>query len=459
MSGASRARRLLPKALLALLGLTLAGVFLALWSGPADAAATFTVNRTDDAGDLNINDDVCDTSGKTGEQCTLRAAIEEANGNGNPAETDTINFGISGKRPKVKTIKPARPLPTITEPVTIDGYTQRGARANTLDLEDGNDAKLRVQLNGTNAGAGSSVNGLTIRASGSTIRGLVINRFEGNGIDVQSSSGGNPNRIEGNFTGTNASGTVDLGNGNNGVRISADNNLVGDRFSNGARNIISSNDDDGVEIGSANENVVEGNFIGTNAKGTTALGNTVSGVSIFNAPANTIGDTTASAGNLIAHNDQDGVLISGSAVGNSVLSNSIFSNGELGIDLGTDGVTANEPDDPDAGANNLQNFPVITEATRPSTGPTIISGRLDSNPNQSFTIQCFMVVPDPSGHGEGQISAGQDTTVTTNANGAGSFTCSSFEPEPGQRVTATATNNATGDTSEFSLNADVQSGP
>ncbi|MDQ4042263.1 MAG: hypothetical protein M3118_00380, partial [Actinomycetota bacterium] len=78
-----------------------------------------------------------------------------------------------------------------------------------------------------------------------------------------------------------------------------------------------------------------------------------------------------------------------------------------------------------------------------------------------FTVQCFVAIPDPSGHGEGQIPVAQDTTVTTDANGNGSFSCvTNFTVVPGQTVvTATATNTATGDTSEFALNVGVVAGP
>lgn len=138
-------KKLVPRTLWTLTSLALAGVLLALWSGPAEAA-TFTVNRTDDADDRNINDSNCDTSRKRGKQCTLRAAIQEAN---NTPGADTINFNIGGAA-SVKTISPASPLPTITEAVTINGYSQPGASANTLAV--GNNAVLKIQLNGSGRG-------------------------------------------------------------------------------------------------------------------------------------------------------------------------------------------------------------------------------------------------------------------------------------------------------------------
>ena len=111
------------RTLVALSGLALAGVLLALWPDPADAA-TFAVNRTGDGKDRNIGDSVCDTALRRGKQCSLRAAIQEANDTLGP---DTINFNIGGTGP-VKPISPTSPLPTITDPLTIDGYTQPGAK-------------------------------------------------------------------------------------------------------------------------------------------------------------------------------------------------------------------------------------------------------------------------------------------------------------------------------------------
>ena len=96
------------------------------------------------------------------------------------------------------------------------------------------------------------------------------------------------------------------------------------------------------------------------------------------------------------------LVFGGLAVGNSVLSNSIFSNGEPGIDLSTEGVTANDTGDPDGSNSNndLQNFPVIASALRSNTTNfTTISGTINSNPNQNCTIQCFVPAPDSSGHG------------------------------------------------------------
>ena len=422
-------------------------------------AATFTVNRAADTPDANLANAACDVNAsQQGNQCTLRAAIQEANDTNG---ADEIRFNIVSAA-AVKTIFPTSALPTITEAVTINGYTQTGASQNTL--AEGNDAVLKVQLNGTNAGP---AHGLVIEAPDTTIRGLVINRFVGNGVFITGSGA----KVLGNFVGTNAAGSAPLGNGGDGVEIfDASACTVGGARA-AARNVISGNTDDGVEFqGDTLGNEVLGNYIGTRASSTQDLGNGEDGVNIRDGAFNNIiGGTASGAGNRIAHNGQDRVFIT-RGTGNSVLSNVIFSNTGLGIDLDPNGVTNNDTDDPDTGANNLQNFPVITSAIKSSTTPfpgaTTITGTLNSNPNQTYIIQCFVAVPDSSGHGEGQIPVAQ-TTATTNANGDdSSFSCVSPIPQVGQTVTATVTRLDTSttpstpkDTSEFSLNVGVVAGP
>jgi hypothetical protein len=242
-----------------------------------------------------------------------------------------------------------------------------------------------------------------------------------------------------------------------------------------ARNVISGNGS-GVQIvsfefncdGAAARNKVQGNFIGTDKDGTADLGNTASGVFINEySRLNTIGGTASGAGNIISGNGGNGVTVASSGnfygrySGNGILSNSIYSNDELGIDLGpSSGVTANDTDDTDTGANDLQNFPVVSSAVRESTtSTTTISGTLKSSPSQTYTIQCFLTEDggDPSGHGEGKTLL-DTTTTTTDENGdSPTFSCASNVPTVGDRVSTTATNTATGDTSEFSGNVQVTS--
>ena len=185
-------------------------LLLVSWFGSA-AAATFTVNRTGDAADKRLGDGACDASRDKGKQCTLRAAIQEAN---HTSGADRINCNIRSET-NVKTISPARPLPAITEAVTVDGYSQGSKTAANSDdakpntLAHGHDAVLKIQLSGANAGDG--VAGITVTGADSTIRGLVTNRFRGGGV-VLEGAGATNNEVQGNFIGTDAPGTRRLGN-------------------------------------------------------------------------------------------------------------------------------------------------------------------------------------------------------------------------------------------------------
>jgi len=631
----------------------------------------YVVDSTGDGGDSSPGDLFCDDGSG---DCTLRAAIQEANADG--ISPGAIHFSIGGGG--VQTITPGSALPTITQPVTIDGTTQPGYAGAPI-----------IELNGSSAGAG--VNGLQISASNSTVRGLAINRFGGNGIaitgptsgvhiednyigtDVTGSlsvgngssgldvngygyhviqnnvvsgntlhgmvlrdwnsqvlgnyvginaagtaslannwdgirvgghqnaigpanvlsgngyngvgfqgTGAHQNQVQGNFIGTDSTGQEPVGNGSRGVSMTlgASQNTVGGPAP-AARNVISGNDGDGLYIigSGCTDNVVEGNFIGTDVGGSSALGNsgsgvavdagpsntiglpgagnvisanagygiliinatdnqvqgnfigidftgtvdlgnTLSGVGIVNsASSNTIGGTTPGAGNVIsgngahgvgigggtptgnqvlgnligtdlsgtlalgngahgvglgtgasnnviggtatgarntiAHNSGDGVSVE-SGTGNAIRGNSIFSNTGLGIDLGPDGVTPNDAGDGDTGANNLQNFPVISLAT---SGSTAVQGTLNSTPSTQFVLHFSSNTScDGSGNGEGESFLGS-TTVMTNASGNASFTVAFPQTvPPGRFITATATDPG-GNTSEFSACIQVASVP
>ena len=215
------------------------------------------------------------------------------------------------------------------------------------------------------------------------------------------------------------------------------------------RNIISGNLGSGISGGSYYGNaVIQGNYIGTDITGTLPLGNGNHGV-LATATGAQIGDgATPGSGNVIAFNTHNGIAVTGD-LGNPISRNGIFSNGGLGIDLGNNGVTPNDAGDPDTGPNNLQNFPVLTSALF-GGGSTTIGGTLNSMANTAFRVEFFSNAScDPSGHGEGQTFLGF-TTVTTDGSGNGSFNSLTFPVPPGQAViTATATDPA-GNTSEFS---------
>ena len=116
-------------------------------------------------------------------------------------------------------------------------------------------------------------------------------------------------------------------------------------------------------------------------------------------------------------------------------------------------VTPNDPNDPDTGANNLQNYPDLITVLSGST----VTGILDSIPNSDFTIDIYAsALCDPSGHGEGEIYLGSET-VATDGYGEGAFsTVLPIAAPEGWHAVATATDSA-GSTSEFSQCLEVLS--
>jgi hypothetical protein len=544
-------------------------------------ASTFTVTNTNDSG-----------------PGSLRQAILDANAN---PGADSITFNIPGPGPH--TISPTSALPMIIATVVIDATTQPGFSGKPV-----------IELNG--AGAGAGVNGLQFRGANHTIRGLAINRFNDSGIDFFETIGG---IVEGNFIGTDVSGTLALGNAFAGITMSMTGGVLIGGTTNQARNLISGNGA-GISAGSAGSITVQGNFIGTDITGTMDLGNSGSGFFLSGGTSHTVGGTSIGARNIISGNDgagfasidagqvliqgnfigtdvsgtsrlpnsSDGVrtsfqgfytvggttpgarnLISGNsgnglvgrfstvqgnfigtdvtgtrAIGNllngilqtdsgssvirgnlisgnggggvlvsalqgavqgnligtdisgalplgnggngvriggislvigglgagegnviafnsgagvaltgigaaPILSNSIYSNGGLGIDIGADGVTLNDPCDADRNnLSDIQNYPNLTSASIVSGGIRI-QGSLNSTPNTAFRLQFFSNSScDPSGFGEGERLIGS-MTVTTDANCEASFSFTFPAMALGQSITATATS-ARNQTSEFS---------
>jgi hypothetical protein len=248
--------------------------------GSLTTAATFTVVNTNDSG-----------------AGSLRQAILDANAN---AGQDTITFNIVAAG--VQTISPLTALPTITDSIVIDGYTQPGSSPNTL--ADGDNAVLLIEINGSNIGGFTLFPAIQISASNSTVRGLVINRSIGPGISLTSSGGSTSgNVVEGNFIGTNAFGTTALGNNTGGVEIRfSNNNRVGGTTP-AARNVISANAGYGISVTTgASANTIQGNYIGTNASGTAALGNNRGGIESAGSGPDTIGGIVSGARNLISGN-------------------------------------------------------------------------------------------------------------------------------------------------------------
>jgi hypothetical protein len=272
------------------------------------------------------------------------------------------------------------------------------------------------------------------------------------GITVAQDS--NNNVIQGNLIGTDASGMQALANSLNGIDIQGASNLVGG-MDVMARNIIAANGLHGISLGTDNapvhDNLVQGNFIGTDITGLHFLSNGGDGVHVVESFANTIGGTQPGAGNLIAGNGGRGVNISQifTTTGIAIEGNSIFENGSLGINLDiNDNVTPNDPCDTDTGPNNLQNYPVISAVTI-SGGSATITGSLNSTPSTTFRLEFFSgVSTDPSGFGEGETFLGF-TNVTTDASCNASYSVTFPVSADAQAFSATATD-PDGNTSEFS---------
>lgn len=364
---------------------------------PARASTTFTVNSAADFADINVGDSVCDADFATGNLCTLRAAISKSNA---IAGEDVINFNIPGTG--VKTISPQTNLPNIIDPVTIDGFTQTGASPNSRSK--GTNAKLMIELNGSGVTGTFESTGQRLSAPNSTVQGLVINRFVvGVSIFAQGVT------LQENFIGTDPSGSLDRGN-SLGVFHQGSQALIGGNFPQDA-NLISGNDGAGISIRSlASGNVVVTNVIGTDRSGTKRLGNSDAGVELTGSSGNFVEDNT------IAFNGEEGVKISddpgnpANHIGNNTIaSNSIFSNGGLGINLvdpsalvpvgSSEGPTANDTGDGDIGPNGLQNFPVVTSAETLSD-KTVIKARPAQQRSQR-TIR-HPVLLQPSRHQRGQ---------------------------------------------------------
>ena len=234
---------------------------------------------------------------------SLRQAILDNDADTANTAADTIDFNIPGAG--VHTIQPLLELPEITHPVVIDGYSQPGTHPNTQAV--GDDAALGIELDGSLVVGDSR--GLIISASGSTVRGLVINRFVGYGIHVGVNGG---NVITGNFIGTDPTGLLAEDNGY-GVVVGSDGNRIGtdgDGVTDLAeRNLISGNGfgsfgaGAGVAIGGS-FNVVAGNYIGTDATGLSALSNSRFAVFVAGdgAHSNRIGTDGHSTDDLVERN-------------------------------------------------------------------------------------------------------------------------------------------------------------
>jgi hypothetical protein len=199
---------------------------------------------------------------------------------------------------------------------------------------------------------------------------------------------------------------------------------------------IADNGSHGILIAGGADNVIKNSTVERNGGDGVHLGGGATG--------NTIGALEEFPSNVITANTGDGVGVGDSAgdaatTDNRITASMIYGNGGLGIDLGGDGVSANDAQDPDAGPNGAQNFPVLTAAVS-GPGSVSVSGTLNSTPSSTFTVRLFTnAVQDPSGFGEAETALGR-FAVTTDAQGDAAFTQVFPVSLPvGTFITATAT--------------------
>lgn len=224
---------------------------------------------------------------------SLRQALLDANAT---KGTDTILFDIGGGGEQ--TISLLSALPTVIHPVIVDGTSQPGYGGAPL-----------IVLDGTAAGLGA--NGLHLRAGRSTVKGLAIHSFDGAGILVENKGA---NLIRQNFLGTDASGTVGLGNGGDGLRILSSSNIIGGTDPSFG-NLISANAGNGVWVGNgAKDNFLAANFIGTDVTGVVDLGNAGDGIAVVQAYRTVVAGTFVNLPpfvfkNVISGNEGNGIRV------------------------------------------------------------------------------------------------------------------------------------------------------
>lgn len=323
---------------------------------PIVQSHTFVVNSTDDDSDNNLGDQACDTGQKLpggAVECTLRAAVEEANAS--PGQ-DTITFNIAGGGvPRIQFRDTHDPLSglVITEALVIDGATQPGS--GRVEVAGGHTPGSAC--GGWGSFPGNAGRGLIVAATGagSTIRGLVMHDFCAYAIALY----GNGTVLEGNYIGTNAAGTQGLGNGGiaitdpeghagwtgAGIFVESDGNRIGGTahtagVCDGTCNLISGNNlttgaagwwslqPVGIKITGGHDNLIVGNFIGPNLAGSAVPGGARQRVGLLlDAAGLTVtGGAAPGERNLISGNEYHGIRIQYAGHNNTIRGNWIGSN-------------------------------------------------------------------------------------------------------------------------------------
>ena len=407
-----------------------------LWAATLPlAAATFTVTNTDDAG-----------------PGSLRQAILDAE---TAAGADTIAFAIPGAG--VHTITPLTLLPIISQPLTIDGYTQPGSSPNTNPTGALNTV-LQIEIDGTTAPNRC----ITIGSSDVTVRGLIVNRCT-EGIELFNFFGASPTGmvIAGNFIGTDPTG-VSASPNQTGIAVGfTQGGTVGATIGGpdpADRNLISGNTSSGYlatsNFNGGSSTAFYGNVIGLDKDAAAPLpnGNGI-GFSSQGPTTAQIGDVVPGLGNIIAGNAGAGVQLGG-VVSATIRGNAVYDNGGKGIALDDQsGPKPNDSGDGDLGSNGGQNFPIVRLGDSVTEGgSTHMVGVLHSTPSTTFELDFYgndacSNFPREFLEGKTYLGSGQ---VTTDATGLAIVDLGIVGvPEPGARITATATDPA-GNTSEFS---------
>ena len=360
----------------------------------------------------------------TAGQVTLRdvlTAINTQAASGQAAAgtaSNTIHFAI-GASGSIQTIRPSSALPTLVHQAVLDGWSQGGASYSGPPL---------IVLNGLSAGG--AANGLTLGpgSDGSTVRGLVIQQFTGAGIEVRGAAN---NLIEGNYLGTNTSGSAKVGTMPAGIEIDvgATGNTIGGVTA-GSANLIAV-DGPGVEIkdSGTSGNSVLGNLIGTNKAGTAYLG-ALAGVEIRQqATGNTVGGTASGAANLIDANGPGVEIKDSGTSGNSVLGNLIGTNkagtAYLGALAGVEirqQATGNTIGGTASGSANVidANGPGVEIMDSGTSGNTVLGDFIGTNKSGTAYLQALAGVEIRGGataNTVGGTAAGSSNVIDANGPG------------------------------------------
>lgn len=296
--------------------------------------------------------------------------------NANAGLFDTIAFAIPGPGPHL--IAPLSNLPAITDPVLVDGYSQPGASRNSAD--QGSNADIRVVLSGAKVPVDLSDPGNLVISTGLALKGFgsTVAGLAIHSFTVQVQLDGPGHVVEGCFLGTDASGSTDVGN-LDGVGIlltAATDARIGGALP-GQRNLIGALVLDGIagDLVSHRAEIL-GNLIGVDAGGSGALPNAGYGIHVGGNDWR-IGGPAPGEGNAIAFNGRDGIGVPQQVDAIRIEGNAIRDNAGLGINhfVNSTGLGGVTPNTADD-TGSSPNFPVLDSAERVDGGLRI-TGILD----------------------------------------------------------------------------------